>query len=40
MPYFYGIGDENEAIYYMRMAGKAWLKDKKAMKILKKLSKK
>ena len=40
IPYFYGMGDENEAIYYNLMAGNAWHDDKKAMKVLKKLSKK
>ena len=40
MPYFYGIGDENEAIFYAALAEDAWHSDKKAMKILKKLSKK
>ena len=40
MPYFYGIGDENEAIFYVLLASDAWHSDKKAMKVLKKLSKK
>ena len=40
IPYFYGMGDENEAIYYTLIAGNAWHDDKKAMNVLKKLSKK
>ena len=40
VPMFYGIGDENEAIFYALSARDVWLSDRKAMKILKKLSKK
>ena len=40
MPYFYGIGDENEAVFYVLLAGDAWHGDEKSMKVLKRLSKK
>lgn len=40
MPYFYGIGDENEAVFYVLLAGDAWYGDEKSMKVLKGLSKK
>lgn len=40
LPPFYGIGDENEAIFYAVLATDAWESDPKAMKILKKTSKK
>ena len=34
MPYFHGLGDENEAVFYVLIAGDAWHGDKKAMKTL------
>ena len=37
LPYFYGIGDENEAVFYVFLSGNAWLDDMRAMKLLKKL---
>ena len=40
MPLFYGIGDENEAVFYTVLSAEAWRSDKKSMKTLKKLSKK
>ena len=40
MPGYYSIGDKNEAIYYAFMAFDAWNSDKRAIKVLKKLSKK
>ena len=39
LPYFYGPGDENEAIYCAVETCEAWWADKNAMKVLKKLSK-
>ena len=39
MPFFHGVGDENEAIFYVILAYNAWHSDRKAMKVLKKLSK-
>ena len=38
LPYFYGIGDENEAIFCAVETCEAWWYDKKAMEILRKLS--
>ena len=40
MPFFYGIGDENEAVFYVMLSQDAWHSDKNAMKVLRKLSKK
>ena len=40
MPLFYGIGDENEAVFYVVLAEDAWHSDKKSLKVLNKLSKK
>ena len=40
MPYFYGIGDENEAVFYVSLSSNAWKSDENAMKILKKLNEK
>lgn len=40
IPLFYGIGDENEAVFYVLLSMDAWFGDKKAMRLLKKLSKK
>ena len=37
LPYFYGIGDENEAVFYVYLSGNAWLDDMRALKVLKKL---
>ena len=38
MPSFYGIGDENEAVFYVLLAADAWYSDEKSMKVLIKLS--
>lgn len=38
MPLFYGIGDENEAVFYVALASNAWLSDEDSMKVLEKLS--
>ena len=40
LPFFYGIGDDNEAVHYCAMSRNAWRNDENAMKILKKLSEK
>ena len=40
MPPFYGIGDKNEAVFYVVLSADAWHSDKKSMKVLKRLSKK
>ncbi len=38
MPFFYGFGDENEAIYYVLLSAEAWYSDIKSMKVLMELS--
>ena len=40
MPYFYGIGDENEAVFYVMLSADAWHSDMKSMKVLMRLSEK